>query len=127
MRRSSEAMVTTCLAALAGCALHVPPSSSATGSTDVQVVAKREVRVTQDPLGDVVLGRLRPGQDATAVCFVEVARTNAGLFGSAVRIATDNSTGFAAATDFATPVEQRKQTFDLGEADLRAKLPPCPR
>jgi len=52
----------------------------------VAIVARHDVLVAAEPLGDVVSGEVAAGTTVTALCFVAEARTNAGIVGSAVRI-----------------------------------------
>ncbi len=82
--------------------------------------------ITNDPLGDVVMGELTPGDTATAVCFVADAQTNTGAEGSAVRIESGGVSGYAAVADFPQDPADRMMIFDLDEDDLRERLPSCP-
>lgn len=72
----------------------------ATSATDVDpgsvvVVAVRDSAVTTSPLGDVGVGSLAVGDEATAICLVARAVTNIGAEGSAVRVQLDGATGYA--------------------------------
>ena len=91
-----------------------------------QVEARLQVQITDEPLGDVVLGELRAGDRAAADCFVEQARSNAGLTGSAVRITSGRTTGYTAVTTFPPDPTARRLIYDIGEEALRRTLPPCP-
>jgi len=100
-------------------------SSQAVGQ---RVEARTSVHVTQEPLGDVVLDELRAGDRAVAECFVERARGNGGGTGSAVRVTSGRTTGYAAVTtspaDPADPAD-RRSVFDADEQALRIALPAC--
>jgi hypothetical protein len=80
--------------------------------------------ITNDPLGDVVMGELTAGDTATAVCFVADAQTNTGAQGSAVRIESGGLSGYAAVADLPQDPADR-MTFDRDEDDLRERLPSC--
>ena len=107
--------------ALAACG--ATPSPGAAEGTPVE--ARLAVLVTDEPLGDVVQGELEPGDAATAVCFVPMARTNTGATGAAVKIRAGGLTGYAAVTDFPEAAADRAMVFDVDETDLENALPSC--
>jgi hypothetical protein len=83
------------------------------------------VILSDNPLGDVVVGHLAQGDEVTAVCFVRRAQSNAGLFGSAIKVATGDLEGYAAVTDFPEDLADRESTFDLDPETLSDRLPAC--
>jgi hypothetical protein len=101
------------------------PGTTTTGLGEVRVEARRDVMVTDTPLGDVVSGTLEHGDEGTASCFVRRAQTNAGFFGSAVKISVGDVSGYAAVTDFPADHAGRTANFDLDEDALRDRLPTC--
>ena len=110
-------------------ALITLPSCSSETSSDpagvVGVEARQEVMLSVDPLGDVVVGELAQGDEVTALCFVRRAQSNAGVFGSAIKIRTGDLTGYAAVTDFPEDPADRQAIFDLDAERLRDRLPAC--
>ena len=105
----------------------VASCSSATSSDPegVHVEARQDVMLSDDPLGDVVVGELEKGDEVTALCFVRRAQTNAGFFGSAIKVTTGDVTGYAAVTDFPKDPADRQAIFDLEAETLRDRLPAC--
>lgn len=116
------AVVLTTAGSLCACAGDTAETSPRTG---LRVEAQRSVLITEEPLGDVVSGELNAGDEATAVCFVSGAQTNTGLRGTAVQVEAGRDSGFVATTDFPADVSNRSMTFDIGEAELRDRLPRC--
>jgi hypothetical protein len=109
-------------------ALITLPSCSSDTSSDpegVRVEARRDVMLSDNPLGDVVVGDLEQGDEVTALCFVRRAQTNAGFLGSAIKVRTGDLTGYAAVTDFPEDPADRQAIFDLDEEMLRDRLPAC--
>lgn len=116
---------------LAGCVALVvalgacgagPSADSAEG---IRVEARQAVLVTDEPLGDVVQGKLEAGDAATALCFVPEARTNTGATGAAIKIKAGGLSGYAAVTDFPDDPADQVMVFDVNDSDLRAELPSC--
>lgn len=105
--------------------LAVMTAACGTATDGVEVKARQDVQISDEPLGDVVIGSLDAGDTATAVCFVAHARTNTGVAGTAVQVEAGRVTGYAAATDFPDDAADRTMTFDLDEGALRERLPPC--
>ncbi len=105
----------------------VTSCSSATSSDDggVRIEAQQDVMLSDNPLGDVQVGGLEQGDEATALCFVRRAQTNAGFFGSAVKVATGDLEAYAPVTDFPHDPSDRQEIFDLDAETLRDRLPPC--
>lgn len=120
------------LTALGGCGGDVtghPEDGGllAGGDADgVDVQARQDVLVSQEPLGDLVIGTLEKGASATALCFVRHATTGTGLDGSAIRVQAGDLVGYAAVSDFPPDPADRQMLFDAGEDSLRDRLPACP-
>lgn len=82
-RQLSTAGLFIALSTVAAC------SSASPGDTEgVLVKARQEVMLSDNPLGDVVVGSLKQGDEATALCFVRLAQANTGLLGSAIKVTT---------------------------------------
>jgi hypothetical protein len=109
--------------------IAVASCSSATASDPggVRVEARQDVMLSDNPLGDVVVGDLERGDELTALCFVRRAQTNAGFFGSAIKVNSGDLTGYAAVTDFPEDPADRQAIFDLDAEALRDRLPACSR
>lgn len=122
MRVTSAVGSLMAVLALSGCGAG--PADDPDG---LRVVARSDVDISQDPLQDVVRGSLEAGDDATALCFVERARSQVGLIGSAIKVRVGDVTGYAAVTDFPADPADRQQMFDLDATTLRERLPACPR
>jgi hypothetical protein len=121
-RQLSTAVFLIALLAVTSC------SSSDSGDYGgIRVVAQQDVMLSDDPLGDVVVGRLGQGAEVTAWCFVRRAQTNAGFVGSAIKVTTEDLAAYAAVTDFPEDPSDRQTNFDLDEETLRDRLPACPR
>ena len=118
-------VLTSCSDATSGEPDDARPGTTTTGLGGVGVEARRDVMVTDTPLGDVVIGTLEHGDEGTASCFVRRAQTNAGFFGSAVEISVGDVSGYAAVTDFPADPADRTANFDLDEDALRDRLPTC--
>lgn len=120
MRQLSTAGFLIALIAVASC-------STATSSdpAGVRVEARQDVMLSSHPLGDVAVGDLEQGDEVTALCFVRRAQTNAGFFGSAIKVTTGDLTGYAAVTDFPEDPADRQAIFDLDAETLRDRLPAC--
>jgi hypothetical protein len=102
-------------------------SSSTSGDYGgVRVEAQQDVMLSDNPLGDVVVGHLARGEEVTAWCLVRRAQTNAGFFGSAIKVTTEDLAAYAAVTDFPEDPSDRQANFDLDERTLRDLLPACP-
>jgi hypothetical protein len=100
-------------------------SSDASSDSEVRVQVRRDVSSSDNPLGDVVVGEMEQGDKVTALCFVRRAQTNAGSVGSAIKVRTNDRTGYAAVSDFPEEPADRQAVFDLDEEALRDLLPPC--
>jgi hypothetical protein len=107
------------------CALPSCSSGTANGPEGVRVDVRWDVKVSDNPLGDVVIGDLMQGNQVTALCFVRRAQTNAGYIGSAIRINEGDLSGYAAVTDFPEDPADRQMMFNLDATTLRARLPAC--
>lgn len=107
--------------------IAVASCSSATSSDTegVRVEARQDVMLSDNSLGDVLVGDLEHGDEVTALCFVRRAQTNAGFFGSAIKVTTGDLTGYAAVTDFPEDSADRQAIFDLDAETLRDRLPAC--
>ncbi len=116
---------------LAGCvglvvAVGACGAASSAGSAEtMRVEARQAVLVSNEPLSDVVQGRLEAGDAATALCFVPEAQTNTGATGSAIKIEAGRLSGYAPVTTFEAEVADRAPVFDVSEGDLRENLPSC--
>ncbi len=116
---------------LAGCAAIIVAlgacgtESSGVSDGGIRVEARQAVLVTGQPLGDVVVGVLKAGDAATAVCFVVKAQTNTGAVGSAVKIKSDRLSGYAAVSAFPPDAADRSMIFDVNERDLRERISSC--
>lgn len=102
-------------------------SATSSDSEGVLVEARQDVRLSDNPLGDVEVGDLERGDEVTALCFVRRARTNAGFYGSAVKVTTGDLTAYAAVTDFPEDPSDRQAIFNLDAEALRGRLPACSR
>jgi hypothetical protein len=91
----------------------------------MRVEARQAVLVTDEPLGDVGVGKLEAGDAATALCFVPEAQTNTGAAGSAIKIESGRLSGYAAVASFPADAADRAMVFDVNERDLRERLPSC--
>ena len=100
-------------------------SAAPSGNGGVRVQARQDVILSDHPLGDVVVGDLERGAEVTAVCFVRNAQSNAGRFGSAIKVTTGDLEGYAAVTDFPEDLADRESTFDLDPETLSDRLPAC--
>lgn len=103
-------------------------SCSGATSSDIEgvlVEARQDVMLSDNPLGDVAVGDLEQGDEVTALCFVRRAQTNAGFFGSAIKVVTGGLRAYAAVTDFPEDSSDRQATFDLDARTLRDRLPAC--
>ena len=101
-------------------------SSSSSGDFGgVRVEARHDVVLSDTPLGDVVVGDVERGEEVTAWCFVDRAQTNAGFFGSAIRVTTEDRVAYAAVTDVPDDPSERQPNFDRDEEVLRDLLPAC--
>ena len=114
----------------AGCLMAVTAlvscsSAAPSGAGGVRVQARHDVILSDHPLGDVVVGDLEQGDEVTAVCFVRSAQSNAGHFGSAIKVTAGDLEGYAAVTDFPEDLADRESTFDLDPETLRDRLPAC--
>jgi hypothetical protein len=119
-RQLSTAGFLIALIAVASC------SSATSGDTEgVRVEARQEVMLSDNPLGDVAVGDLEQGDKVTVLCFVRRAQTNAGFFGSAIKVTTGDLTAYAAVTDFPEDPSDRQAIFDLDAETLRDRLPAC--
>jgi hypothetical protein len=119
-RHLSTSVLAIALVAVASC--------SSPGSDDfggVRVEAQREVVLSDNPLGDVVVGHVERGEEVTAWCFVRLAQTNAGFVGSAIKVTTEDLVAYAAVTDFPEDPSDRQSNFDRDEKVLRDLLPSC--
>jgi hypothetical protein len=107
----------------------LPACSSDTPSEPggIPLEAQRDVMLSKNPLGDVAVGDLEKGDEVTALCFVRRAQTNAGLFGSAIKLRAGDLTAYAAVTDFPEDPVDRQAIFDLDSETLRDRLPACSR
>ncbi len=121
MRRRLSLAGLVPLVVLSGCGRQ-PASLPQEG---VRVEARRTVQVTDEPLGDVVNGEMKPGDTAVASCYVAEATTNAGAVGSAVRIESSGLAGYAAVADFPDDPAERVMIFDIDDSDLRKGLAAC--
>lgn len=115
---------------IAGCLMAVTAlvscsTAAPSGTGGVRVQARQDVILSDHPLGDVVVGDLEQGDEVTAVCFVRRAQSNAGLFGSAIKVTTGDVEGYAAVTDFPEDLVDRQSTFDLDAETLSGRLPEC--
>lgn len=120
MRQLSTAGFLIALMAVASCSSATP-----TGSAGVRVEARHDVMLSNNPLGDVAVGDLERGDEVTALCFIRRAQTNAGFFGSAIKVTIGDLTGYAAVTDFREDPADRQAIFDLAAETLRERLPAC--
>lgn len=100
-------------------------SSESSDPEGMRVKARQDVMLSDNPLGDVAVGDLEPGEEVTALCFVRRAQTNTGRFGSAIKVRTGDVTGYAAVTDFPEDPAERQAIFDLDAEALRDRLPAC--
>ncbi|KRF08622.1 hypothetical protein ASH00_02665 [Arthrobacter sp. Soil782] len=91
----------------------------------MEISALQDVLISLEPLEDVMVGMIREGDVATALCFVPEAQTQAGDTGSAVRIEAGQDTGYVPVTNFPPDPADRTNLFDVGEDALRTKLPTC--
>jgi hypothetical protein len=115
------------LLALTACAGNtLQPGAPASEPEGVWVEARQNVHVSDRPLGDVVIGDLKEGERATALCFVAQAQTNAGFEGSAIKVEAGSLSGYAAVTDFPEDPMDRQMVFNLDAETLRDRLPSCP-
>jgi len=111
-------------------ALITLPACSTDTATDpggVRVEAQRDVMLSVNALGDVAVGELEQGEEVTALCFVRRAQTNAGLFGSAIKVREGSRTAYAAVTNFPEDPVDRQAIFNLDSKALRDRLPACSR
>lgn len=117
-----------CMAALLLAAIVLPSCSSDPSSNPggVRVEAQRHVLLSDNPLGDVVVGDLEKGDDVTALCCVRRAQANAGSFGSSVQVKAGDVTAYSAVTDFPEDPSDREAIFDLDAETLHDRLPACP-
>lgn len=67
------------------------------------------------------------GDEVTALCFVRRAQTNAGFYGSAIKVTTGHLTAYAAVTDFPEDPSDRQAIFNLDAETLLNRLPACSR
>lgn len=100
-------------------------SATSSDSEGVRVEARQDVRLSDNPLGDVEVGDLERGDEVTALCFVRRAQTNAGFYGSAIKVKTGDLTAYAAVTDFPEDPSDRQSIFNLDAETLRSRLPAC--
>lgn len=100
-------------------------SATSSDSEGVRVEVRQDVRLSDNPLGDVELGHLERGYEVTALCFVRRAQTNAGFYGSAIKVKTGDLTAYAAVTDFPEDPSDRQAIFNLDAETLRSRLPAC--
>ncbi len=99
--------------------------SSAGSAKTMRIEARQAVLVSNEPLSDVVQGKLEAGDAATALCFVPEAQTNTGATGSAIKIEVGRLSGYAPVTTSEAEVADRAPVFDVSEGDLRENLPSC--
>lgn len=112
--------------ALVGCGTNQGAGSTSASRADViEVEARQDVLVSEEPLGDVVVGTLKAGDAAAALCYVEEAQSNAGVTGSAIKIESRDLTGYAAVTDLPEGAANRTMLFDVDQDSLRSGLPTC--
>ena len=124
MRAGRLAAAVVCLAALVGCSGG--PETPAAPGAELRLEAQQDVLVTEQPLGDVVSRDLEAGDVVTALCFVSAAQTNTGARGTAVRTEAGRRPAYVATTDLPDDLADRMPVFDVGEAELRDRLPACP-
>ena len=119
-RQLSTAGFLIALIAVASCS-----SATSNDTEGVRVEARQDVMLSDNPLGDVAVGGLEQGDEVTALCFVRRAQTNAGFFGSAIKVTTGDLTAYAAVTDFPEDPADRQAIFALDAETLRDRLPAC--
>lgn len=115
-----------CIASLGACGTAEDADTAVDPAGGVQVEARQDVVVSEDPLGEVVTGELEAGDTATAVCFVAYADPETGTEGSAIRVDSGDVSGYAPVADFSEEPDDPIPTFDLDESDLREQLASCP-
>lgn len=113
-----------CLGALI--ALTSCSSATEDDSKGVAVQVERDVKVSDTPLGDVIVDDLNQGDRVTALCLVPRAQSSGGFTGSAVKLQTGSHTGYAAVIDFPVDPTNRQFVFDLDIEALQKNLPTCP-
>lgn len=109
------------LIALSSCS--VGPERASGG---VVITAQRDLKVSDTPLGDVIVEELEQGERVTALCLVLLAQSSAGSVGSAIKVKVGSRTGYAAITDFPVDPADRQRVFDLDQQALQEALPTCP-
>ena len=116
-----------CIASLGACGTGEDPDTPADpAGGGVQVEARQDVVVSEDPLGEVVTGELEAGDTATATCFVAYAEPETGAEGSAIRVESGDVSGYAQIADFSDDNDDPIMSFDLDESELREQLESCP-
>ena len=115
--------LTGCVAVLVLGACGAEPSADS--AEGIRIEARQTVLVTDEPLGDVVHGKLEAGNEPAALCYVAEARTNRGVADAAIKITSGGLSGYTAVTDFRDDPADRVMVFDVNDSDLRARLPSC--
>jgi len=109
------------LIALSSCS--VGPEGASGG---VVITAQRDLKVSDTPLGDVIVEELEQGERVTALCLILLAQSSAGSVGSAIKVRWGSRTGYAAITDFPVDPADRQLVFNLDLESLQGALPICP-
>jgi len=123
---SIRVAVATLLLAVA-CGNETGPvgSAPADGASGLELEVVRVSAIATEPLGDVITGELVVGERVTALCFVEHARSNAGVQGSAIKVTSGGVEGFAATSTLHDALSERQSIFDMPTEELRHRLDEC--